>query len=331
MKTSIYFIISIAFLLQFTSCGGNNEKKDGKELSGEIKIDGSSTVFPITEAMAEEFRKEYPNVRITVGVSGTGGGFKKFCREEIDISNASRSIKGSEIDQCKQSNIEYVELSVAYDGMAVLIHPENDWVDHLTVEELNKIWRPEAQGEIKRWNQIRSEWPDEEIHLFGPGVASGTFDYFTEAIVGESGKSRGDFTASEDDNVLVQGISTDKYSLGFFGFAYYEENQDKLKLVPIDNGDGPVYPSIETVKDGSYAPLSRPIFIYVSKSAAERPEVAKFVTFYIESAPVLVKDVGYIALPDEEYEAQLNKFEEFAPAPANAEDTEDTEDTVTTE
>lgn len=301
------------------SCGGG-KKEGGKELSGEIKIDGSSTVYPITEAMAEEFRREYPDVRITVGVSGTGGGFKKFCRGEIDISDASRPIKEKEIGQCNESNIDYQQLSVAYDGMAVLIHPENDWVDHITVEELKKIWQPSAQGEIMKWSQIRPEWPDEEIHLFGPGVASGTYDYFTEAVVGESGSSRGDFTASEDDNVLVQGISTDKYSLGFFGYAYYEENQGKLKLVPVDNGNGPILPSVETVKDGSYAPLSRPIFIYVAKSSAERPEVSTFVKFYLESAPALVKDVGYIALPDEEYKSQLEKFEQFTSSSNNTED-----------
>lgn len=325
MKTTIYYLfLSIAFALHLTSCG-TGETGNGEELSGEIKIDGSSTVFPITEAMAEEFRREYPNVRITVGVSGTGGGFKKFCRGEIDIANASREIKQGEKQNCQQNNIEYQKLSVAYDGMAVVVHPENDWVDYLTVEELKKIWRPEAQDEIKRWSQIRPEWPDEEIHLYGPGVASGTYDYFTEAVVGESGSSRGDFTASEDDNVLVQGISTDKYSLGFFGYAYYEENQDKLKLVPIDSGDGPVYPSVETVKEGTYEPLSRHIFIYVAKSSAERPEVSTFVRFYLKSAPSLVKDVGYIALPDEEYEAQLEKFNEFAPSSGQAEDTVTTE------
>lgn len=320
MKTLTNLILSTVLITAMMSCGGS-KKDNGKELSGEIKIDGSSTVYPITEAMAEEFRREYPDVRITVGVSGTGGGFKKFCRGEIEIADASRPIKEKEISQCNESNIDHQQLSVAYDGMAVLVHPENDWVDHITVEELKKIWQPSAQGEITKWNQIRPEWPNEEIHLFGPGVASGTYDYFTEAIVGESGSSRGDFTASEDDNVLVQGISTDKYSLGFFGYAYYEENQDKLKLVPVDNGNGPVLPSVETVKDGSYAPLSRPIYIYVAKSAAERPEVSTFVNFYLESAPTLVKDVGYIALPDEEYKSQLEKFKQFASSSTIAKDT----------
>jgi phosphate transport system substrate-binding protein len=308
MKNHLWILPAFTAII-LVSCNG---AKDGDALSGEIKIDGSSTVYPITEAVTEEFIQEYPRVRITVGVSGTGGGFDKFCRGEIEISNASRSIKPSEVQQCNQQNIEYVELSVAYDGMAVLVHPDNDWVDHLTVEELKKIWRPEAQDEVTRWNQIRPEWPDEEIHLFGPGVASGTYDYFTEAVVGESGKSRGDFTASEDDNVLVQGISTDKYSLGFFGFAYYEENQNKLKLVPIDNGNGPVTPSIQTVKEGTYAPLSRPIFIYVKKEATKAPEVNKYVTFYLQNAPELTKQVGYIPMTDEEYQQELEKFRSFS-------------------
>ena len=219
----LVLIISLAIVA--ISCGEKKEQKS--ELTGSISIDGSGTVFPVSEAVAEEFRAVAPEVKVTVGVSGTGGGFKKFSRGETDISDASRPIKDKEIKACEENDISYVELSVAYDGLAVLVNPQNDWVDHFTVEELKKLWEPAAQGKILKWNQIRAEWPDEEIHLFGPGVASGTYDYFTEAIVGESGASRGDFTASEDDNVLVQGISGDKYALGFFGLAYYEENKNK--------------------------------------------------------------------------------------------------------
>lgn len=325
----MYFIVITVLMAAMLSCDGKKGSAD--TLSGEIKIDGSSTVYPITEAMAEEFRREYPDIRVTVGVSGTGGGFRKFCRREIDIADASRAIKEKEIQECMAKDVDYLQLAVAYDGMAVLVHPENDWVDYLTIEELKKAWDPSAQGEIIKWNQIRPEWPDEEFHLFGPGVASGTYDYFTEAVVGESGSSRGDFTASEDDNVLVQGISTDKHSLGFFGYAYYEENRDKLKLVPVDNGQGPVTPSAETVKNGSYAPLSRPVFIYVSRSSAKRPEVAEFVRFYLKTAPLLVKDVGYVALPEEEYEAMLEKFNDFASSSINAENPAGQGDTVISE
>jgi len=290
------------------------------DLAGDIVVDGSSTVYPITEAMAEEFQKQHPNVRITVGISGTGGGFKKFCARETDISDASRPIKSSEADLCGQNRIEYIELPVAYDGLAVMVNPENDWVTSMTVEELKKLWEPEAQGQISRWNQIRPEWPDEEIHLFGPGVDSGTYDYFTEAIMGKEGSSRGDFQASEDDNVLVQGIASDRLALGFFGLAYYEENQDKLKLVAIDdgkadNGEGPILPTAETVQDGTYQPLSRPLFIYVSKAAAERPEVQVFIRFYLDpaNARTLVREVGYIPLPDQVYQLALERFEQRAP------------------
>ncbi len=275
------------------------------ELAGDILVDGSSTVYPITEAMAEEFGKLHPKVRVTVGISGTGGGFKKFCNGETDISDASRPIKASETELCQQNKIEYIELPVAYDGLAVMVNPANDWVDYLTVAELKKMWEPAAQGVIMRWNQIRPEWPDEELHLYGPGTDSGTYDYFTQAIVGEEGASRGDFQASEDDNVLVQGIYGDRLALGFFGLAYYEENQDKLKLVPIDdenpdNGAGPILPSEETVNKGTYQPLSRPLFIYVRKEAIERPEVQAFISFYLDAQNMtkLVREVGYIPLPE---------------------------------
>jgi phosphate transport system substrate-binding protein len=312
-----YFVIVAFFATMLSACGGKQSESassDVEELSGEIKIDGSSTVYPITEAIAEEFRIDQPRIKVTIGVSGTGGGFKKFSRGETDINDASRPIKSKEEDICKENAIDYISLTVAYDGLAVLINKENDWVDHFTVEELKKIWEPASQGTITKWSQIREGWPDEEFRLYGPGIASGTYDYFTEAIVGESGASRGDYTASEDDNVLVQGIAGDKNAIGFFGLAYYAENKDKLQLAGVDNGDGPVIPTIETVKTGTYAPLSRPIFIYVSSEAVKRPEVNEFVTFYLNNASLLVQDVGYIPIPDQDYKDQLVKYNGFSAA-----------------
>ncbi len=313
LRAQVVSFVAIGLLA--TSCGqkGEQESTSGNEakLTGEIKIDGSSTVYPITEAVAEEFRTDQPDVKVTVGVSGTGGGFKKFGRGETDINDASRPIKEQEAAACKENNINYVELKVAYDGLVVVVNKENTWVDHFTVEELKKIWEPGAQEKITTWNQIRPNWPKEKFNLYGPGVASGTYDYFTEAVVGKSGSSRGDYTASEDDNVLVQGTSGDKNGLAFFGLAYYEENKDKLKLVGIDNGKGVVMPSVETVKNGTYSPLSRPVFIYVTDVAAKRPEVSSFVNFYLSNAPTLVPDVGYIPLNDDEYAAETAKFTSF--------------------
>ena len=273
-----------------------------------VKADGSSTVYPITEAVAEEFRDENTaRIRTTIGVSGTGGGFKKFCTGETDIQNASRPIKKSEVAACAKNGVEYVELPVAYDGLAVVVNLSNDWVDHFTVEELKKIWEPAAQGKLTRWSQVREGWPDKEIRLFGPGVDSGTFDYFTEAIVGESGASRGDFTASEDDNVLVQGISTDRLAMGFFGFAYYDYNRDSLKLVPIEdgndsNGSGPILAEYDNILNGTYQPLSRPLFIYVAKESLKRPEVKQFAGYYLSKAAELSREVGYVSLPERAYE-----------------------------
>lgn len=295
-----------------TGCGSKDRTVVNEEsFSGTVKVDGSSTVYPITEAVAEEFRIDYRDVKVTVGVSGTGGGFNKFGRSEIDINNASRPIKEQEAANCRKNNIGFVGLKVAYDGLVVVVNNENAWLQNISVEELRKIWEPSAQDKITRWNQINPAWPDEEFHLYGPGVASGTYDYFTEAVVGKSGASRGDYTASEDDNVLVQGISGDKNGLGFFGLAYYEENKDKLKLVGVETESGVVLPSAETVKNGTYKPLSRPVFIYVTDVAAKRPEVDAFVRFYLENASVLVPDVGYIPLTDEEYVAESKKFETF--------------------
>jgi phosphate transport system substrate-binding protein len=274
-----------------------------------IKIDGSSTVYPITEAVAEEFQKLMKGtVKVTVGISGTGGGFKKFSRGETDISDASRPITKKEMDACKEAKIEYIELPVAYDGLAVMVNPKNNWVTSMTVAELKKIWEPEAEGKVSKWNQVNPSWPDTPLKLYGPGVDSGTFDYFTEAIAGKSRSSRGDFTASEDDNVLVQGIASDKGGLGFFGYAYYAENPDKLKLVAIDGGKGPILPSEKTVMDGTYHPLSRPIFIYINKKSAERPEVKEFVEFYLKHASNLVKQVKYIPLPDKAYKMAAERF-----------------------
>ena len=280
-----------------------------------IQIDGSSTVYPITEAMAEEFQlASGGKYRVTVGISGSGGGFKKFCRGETHISDASRPIKESERAACAEAGIEFIELPVALDALTVMVNPENDWVDYLTVEELKRAWEPDAQGQVDNWSQIRDGFPDRPLTLYGPGVDSGTYDYFTEAVVGEEGSSRGDFTASEDDNVLVQGIASDQNALGFFGLAYYVENQDKLKAVPIQppGGGDPVLPSVEAARDGSYQPLSRPIFIYVSRQAADEMEAVKqFVEFYLdpENAEVLVEEVGYVPLPTEAYELALETFQ----------------------
>lgn len=274
-----------------------------------IKIDGSSTVYPITEAVAEEFQKAKKGaIKVTVGISGTGGGFKKFCRGETDISNASRPIVKKEMEACKESGIEYIELPVAYDGIAVMVNPKNTWVTFMTPSDLKKIWEPSAERIITKWNQVNPKWPDSPLKLYGPGVDSGTFDYFTEAIVGKSRSSRGDFTASEDDNVLVQGIATDKGALGFFGYSYYAENKDRLKIVPIDGGKGPITPSEKTIMEGNYQPLSRPIFIYVSKKSAEKPEVREFVEFYLKNASKLVKQVKYVPLPDRAYKLAEERF-----------------------
>ena len=270
------------------------------ELSGKVRLDGSSTVFPISEAVAEEFTAVAPQVRVTVGVSGTGGGFKKFLAGEIDINDASRVIKSSEQAKAAENGITFIELPIAFDGLSIVVNRQNDWVDYLTVAELNAIWKPDST--VKTWADVRAGWPSEEIRLYGPGTDSGTFDYFTKAINGKEQASRPDFTASEDDNVLVQGIAGDHYSLGYFGFAYYIENRDKLKIVPVDGGAGAVSPSIETINDGSYAPLSRPIYLYINPVSLDNAPVAAFVDFYLQHAGVLAEEVGYVALPAVVYE-----------------------------
>jgi phosphate transport system substrate-binding protein len=277
-----------------------------ERLTGTVALDGSSTVFPISEAVAEEFGAVHPRVRVTVGVSGTGGGFKKFMAGEIDINDASRPIKEKELKMAIEKNIEFLEIPVAYDGLSVVVNKNNTWVDHLTVAELNKIWQ--TGSTVKNWSDVRPSWPNTPVRLYGPGTDSGTFDYFTETINGKSGASRPDYTASEDDNALVQGISGDTAAMGYFGFAYYEANKDRLKIVPIDGGKGPIVPSMVTINNGSYAPLSRPIFIYIREKALDRPEVKTFVEFYINNAPALSAEVGYIPLPAYVYENALNRI-----------------------
>lgn len=277
-----------------------------------IKIDGSSTVFPIAEAVAEEFQiEERGAVRVTVGLSGTGGGFKKLCRGDTDIANASRPILKAEMDTCRAAGIGFIELPVAFDAITIVVNPSNDWVQMLTVADLEKIWEPAAQGKITRWNQVRPEWPDVPLMLFGPGADSGTFDYFTEAITGEAKSSRGDYTASEDDNVLVQGVEHNKNSLGYFGFAYYISHKSGMRAVPIQQGEGKAtLPSIAAVTDGSYQPLSRPLFVYVSEAAAHRPEVRKFIEFYLTEGPALAAQVGFVPLPEQASQLALKHFQD---------------------
>jgi len=277
-----------------------------------IKIDGSSTVYPITEAVAEEFQKETRgNVRVTVGISGTGGGFKKFCNGETHISDASRPIKDSEKEKCAEKGVKYIELAVAYDALTVVVNKDNDWADSMTVEDLKKMWDSTAKGKIKKWNQVNPDWPNKNLKLYGPGSDSGTFDYFNEAIIGKEGSSRPDYTASEDDNVLVQGVSQTQGAIGYFGFAYYEANKNKLKAVKIDGGDGPVAPSSKTVNDGSYTPLSRPVFIYVNTEAAKDvPALKQFVEFYLDNAPEYVTEVAYVPLPEDDYEDGMTRFQD---------------------
>ncbi len=278
-----------------------------------IKIDGSSTVYPITEAMAEEFQKAQ-KVKVTVGESGTGGGFKKFCRGETDISDASRPISQKEMDSCKEAGIQYIELPIAYDALTVVVNSKNDWVKSLSVDELKNIWKPGSS--VKNWKQVNAAYPDKAMGLYGPGTASGTFDYFTEAVNGKAKASRTDYTPSEDDNVLVQGVSGNVGGLAYFGYAYYEENKDKLRAIPISAkaGSPAVMPSPEAVKDGTYQPLSRPLFIYVNATAAAfKPEVKAFVNFYLENAPKLVAEVKYVPLPSEDYVAVKEHFKAMKP------------------
>jgi len=275
-----------------------------------IKLDGSSTVFPIAEAVAEEFQiKNRGKIHVTVGIAGTGGGFKRFCRGETDISDASRPILAEEMEACRKAGIKYIELPIAFDALTVVVNPKNTWVKSMTVADLKKIWEPGAQQRITKWSQVRSEWPNEPLMLFGPGADSGTFDYFTEAVNGKAKSSRGDYTASEDDNVLVQGVENNKGALGYFGYAYYVPHKDKMRAVGIDNGKGAVVqPSVEAVNNATYQPLSRPLFIYIKDTSAARPEVRQFVEFCLREGADLVKEVGYVPLPKDAYTLALKKF-----------------------
>ena len=327
-RLALFLLGATAVLASLAACGGGSGDTSSSEgtpmpkLSGSVLIDGSSTVFPITEAMAEEFNRVQRDVRVTVGVSGTGGGFQKFCNGETSIQNASRPISASEVTACAAKSIEYVELPVAYDGLAVVVNPQNNWANCMTVAELKKLWEPAAQGRITRWNQVRPEWPDQPIKLFGAGTDSGTFDYFTEVVNGRAKDSRGDYTASEDDNVLVQGVAGDRYALGFFGLAYFVENKGKLKDVQIDGGKGCVAADEKTVEAGTYTPLSRPLFIYVKKADAARPEVKGFVDFYLKNAGKLAGEVGYVKFPDKFYTSVTARWSSlktgsmYHPAPA---------------
>jgi phosphate transport system substrate-binding protein len=299
-----HYIIILIILLVF-STGCRQTKTNIGKLSGEVKVDGSSTVYPITEAVAEEFQKENPNVRVTVGTSGTGGGFNKFIAGEIDVNDASRPIKNEEKQKAEENNIKYVDFKVAYDGITIVVNPQNNWAKDITADELKKIWEPGSK--VAKWSDIRSDWTDEKIILFGPDTDSGTFDFFTEKIMGEAGKSRSEYTASADDNVLVEGVSGEKYSLGYFGYAYYKENKDKLKFLKV-NG---VAPNKDTILKGTYQPLSRPVFIYVNTKSFKRPELSAFVKYYINNAAQLVEDVGYVPIPKIDYQDQLKELEKL--------------------
>lgn len=287
--------------LTFVACGGGDDG-DGVP-GGVVRIDGSSTVYPIGQALAEEFQIANPGVRVTVGFSGTGGGFKRFCAGEIDIAEASREITEAERDECAAAGVDFVEIPIAWDGLSVVVHAGNDFVECLTVDELRRIWEPGSR--ITTWRDVRPDFPAEEISLYGAGTDSGTFDYFTEAIVGEAKASRTDYQASEDDNILVQGVAGDRYSLGYFGFAYYVENPGRLKLIAVDGGSGCVLPSDATIADASYAPLSRPLYMYASRAALERPAVMAFLEFALDNAPELVPSTGYHPLDAERYQASL--------------------------
>lgn len=313
----------LALVASLAACGGGDttavDGVDGDELaagagvSGDIQIDGSSTVFPISEAMAEEFMAANPDSRVTVGVSGSGGGFEKFCGGETDISNASRQIKDEEIANCEAAGIEFIEVPIAYDGITLVTNPENDFATCLTTDQLNTMWSPEAEGTIENWSQVDPAFPDQPLELYGPGTDSGTFDYFTDEVNGEEGASRGDYTASEDDNVIVTGVESSSGGLGYFGYAYYEENQGSLKALEIENEDGEcVAPSTETIADGSYNPMSRPLFFYVKKEAYDtKPQVKAFVDYNLNpDNGELVQEVGYITLPNEDLAASKARIDE---------------------
>ena len=313
--TRIAPVPMVLIALAVAGCGGEDTDSSGDtgaagaaELSGRIQADGSSTVGPFTTRAAERFQQENSGVQITVGVSGTGGGFERFCRGETDLSNASRPIKDEEIAICEEKGIEYVEFQVANDALTVVVNKDNDWATCLTVEELKKIWEPGSK--VDNWNLVRSDFPDEGLKLFGAGTDSGTFDYFTDAVVGEEGASRSDYSATEDDNVTVQGVSGDKGAMGYFGFSYFEENQDSLKALEIDGGDGCVAPSVEAAQDGTYKPLSRPLFVYAKTESFSKPEVEAFVQYTLDNAVEIAEETQYVPLTDEQLAEQQGAFEE---------------------
>jgi phosphate transport system substrate-binding protein len=313
-------VLLLGLVLLLAACGGGRDGDDeaggettaeatggGSDLSGRIEADGSSTVGPFTTAGAERFQGENPDVQVTVGVSGTGGGFERFCRGETDISNASRDIDEEESAICDKAGIEYTEFQVANDALTVVVNPENDWATCLTVEQLNKIWEPGSK--VNNWNQVDPSFPDQALKLFGAGTDSGTFDYFTDVINGEEGASRSDYSATEDDNVTVTGVSGDRGALGYFGFSYFEENQDTLKAVEIDDGDGCVAPSVETAQDGTYKPLSRPLFVYAKNESLSRPEVEAFMTYLIDNATEIAEAAQFVPLTDEQVEQAKSDLE----------------------
>lgn len=309
-----FILITLIFTFILTACKQNVKETTTDEstalITGVVTIDGSGTVFPVSEAVAEEYLLAQPNVKVTVGTSGTGGGFKKLSSEAIDIAAASRDIKEEELKLCQEKNISFTKLTVALDGIAIVVNKNNTWAQSLTVAELKKIWEPNSS--VKKWSDIRKEWPKEDIRLYGPNTSHGTYDFFTEVIMGKSGASRTDFNAVSDYNIIVQGIQSDTFALGFFGLSYYEENKDNLQIVGIDNGAGAIIPSIETVANGQYAPLSRSLFLFVNNKSAQREDVKNFVEFYLENAPILSKEVGYVPMPAAEYEAQKQLFKKIS-------------------
>jgi phosphate transport system substrate-binding protein len=311
-------VLVLAAALLAAGCGGDDEEAGGgdtaaagsEELSGSISADGSSTVGPFTTRAAERFRQDHPDVKVTVGVSGTGGGFERFCAGETDLSDASRPIEDDEKAACEGKGIDYLELQVANDALTVVVNSGNDWATCLTTEELKKIWGPGSK--VDNWNQVRSDFPDEDLSLFGPGTDSGTFDYFTDSINGEEGASRTDYSPSENDNVIVQGVGGEDGGMGYFGFTYYEENQATLKALEVDSGDGCVAPSVETAQDGSYTPLSRPLFVYVKTESLARPEVKEFVATMIDDAVAIAEEAKFVPLTDEQVEKARGDFETAA-------------------
>jgi phosphate transport system substrate-binding protein len=306
--THVLLASSLSVLVLATGCGRTNV----------VSVDGSSTVFLLSSAIAEEFNEVNPDVKVVVSQAGTGGGFKKFAAGEIHICDASRPITEAEAAACEKNGIDFIKLEVAFDGLAVVVNSENDWCDSITTEQLKTIWRPEAAQSVTKWSDVNPDWPEVELELYGPGTDSGTYDYFTEVINGEAKSSRQDYSPSESDNALVQGVAGDKGSLGYFGLGYYAENTDKLKLLAVDSGDGPVKPTAETVRDGTYEPLARPLYIYVRKDALENEGVVKYLNYYLERTSKVSPQVGYVPVTDEIMKTNLETLESAMPKVAGA-------------